>query len=103
MIRNMRAGVPRATLGEIGFRWRCGRCSAIRGYNPTPMGDNHKCFRYYRGGSGPRGRLPGGEFPLQPPGWCPAGFPGRPGTAAPGPGNSPVHRAGCRLGSGCQN
>jgi hypothetical protein len=41
-------------------------------------------------------RTPGGEFPLQPPGPRPAGFPGRPGAAAPGPGNSPVHRAGCR-------
>ena len=33
--------------------------------------------------------LPGGEFPLRPPGLRPAGFPGRPGAAAPGPAHTP--------------
>jgi hypothetical protein len=48
-----------------------------------------------RGLTTPR-RPPGGEFPLQPPGPRPASFPGCLGAAAPGPDNSPVHRAGCR-------
>jgi hypothetical protein len=49
-----------------------------------------------RRGSGPPRRalrspngLPGGEFPLPPLGPRPAGFPGRPGAAAPGPAHTP--------------
>ena len=44
----------------------------------------------FAGDALPCDRSPGGEFPLQPPGPRPAGFPGRPGAAAPGPANSPV-------------
>jgi len=57
-------------------------CNTVTGFVDTTTD--------FAGDTLPCDRSPGGEFPLQPPGPRPAGFPGRPGAAAPGPANSPV-------------